>query len=211
MRRRKIKGALERFYSYEDYALPTGEALAPALAAFLGDGWLGLEIGAGRGDFLVGMATQRPEGQFIGIEMKEELQMRAAHKLSDAGLSNVRLLLADVQTVFDHLPKRAFDAIYLNFSDPWPKDRHAKRRLTHPRFLEAYKGLLKPGGRLVVKTDNPHLYQFSLDSLEACGYVMIEAVADLAALADPLNVPTEYEAKFVAQGIKIHRIVATLP
>lgn len=212
MRRRKIKGAAERFFSYEDYALPQGDLLQEALAAFIaaGEGPLALEIGAGRGDFLVGMSQLHPNTRFIGVEMKEELQMRAAEKLAGVGAANVKLLLADVAQVFECLPEAAFDAIYLNFSDPWPKDRHAKRRLTHPNFLRAYRRLLKAHGQLWVKTDNRDLFLFSLDALKACEYGMIEAVEDLKALADPMNVPTEYETKFMARGILIYRIVARL-
>ncbi len=210
MRRRKIKGALERYHGYTQYAMPEDAGLATAIADFYSatNAFKGLEIGSGRGDFLVGMAKQLPQGLFLGVEMKEELLMRTAHKLESENIHNVKLLLADVITCFDQMPAEIFDAIYLNFSDPWPKDRHAKRRLTHSRFLEAYRRLLKPSGVLVVKTDNPNLFRFSLDSLSEANYDMIEVVEDLTALADPLNVVTEYEAKFSAMGHPIFRIVS---
>ena len=210
MRRRKIKGALERYKGYTEYALPEGEGLSKALNDFLAGPcqWRGLEIGSGRGDFLVGMAKLNNQGKFLGIEMKEELLMRTAHKLESEGIHNVKLLLADASSCFDLFPKGVFNGIYLNFSDPWPKDRHAKRRLSHSRYLEAYRHMLAPEGQIVLKTDNRELFLYSLDSLREAEYDMIEVVEDLTALADPMNVVTEYEAKFSALGYPIYRVIA---
>lgn len=210
MRRRKIKGALESYRGFKEYALPEDECLKLEMDSLFDryTSFRGLEIGCGRGDFLLGMARQNPDAVFVGVEMKEELLMRSAQKLASAEIKNVRLLLSDFSLCWGQLPFNAFDAIYLNFSDPWPKDRHAKRRLTHERYLAVYKNLLKPGGRLIVKTDNRPLFTFSCDSLLANGYAMIEVCDDLAALEDPHNVPTEYESKFMGLGHPIYRIVA---
>ncbi len=211
MRRRKIKGALERYYGFETLAVPPDESANEKLKGFIGQKPLHIEIGTGRGQFIVETARRNPECCFIGIEMKEELLLRAAGLATDHQVENIRFMLADVFKTGHCLEGLLSDVIYLNFSDPWPKDRHAKRRLTHGTFLDFYRGLLKPSGKLVIKTDNRGLYEFTVASLEASGYDIIERTEDLHSLCDPDNVVSEYEEHFVGLKYQIFRIIATAP
>lgn len=211
MRRRKIKGALERYYEFESLAVVPDDLANEKLKTFIGNQPLHIEIGTGRGQFIVETARRLPECCFVGIEMKEELLLRAAGLATENQVANVRFMLADVFKTAHCLEGLTADVIYLNFSDPWPKDRHAKRRLTHPTFLEFYRGLLKPSGKLVIKTDNRALFEFTVASLEASGYDIIERTEDLHGLCDPENVMSEYEAHFVGLEYSIFRIIAKAP
>jgi len=166
-----------------------------------------IEIGMGKGKFLIEMAKKYSDINFIGIEKYESVLVRAVQKQEEEQLPNLRFLLFDasgLQSVFNH----EISCIYLNFSDPWPKNRHARRRLTSPEFLSIYEELFVSelfGGekRIIQKTDNLILFASSLKNLNNAGYTFEEISLDLASTELP-NVETEYEMKFKSQGVKIN-------
>ena len=131
--------------------------------------------------------------------------------MREAELKNVRLLVFDIHALETILAPGEVDGIYINFCDPWPKARHAKRRLTHRTFLEMYRRVLRPGGLLVFKTDNPGLFAFSLDEFAAAGLKAEDISYDLHAENRSDNIETEYEKKFSGFGEKIHRCVVQFP
>ncbi|WP_163526682.1 tRNA (guanosine(46)-N7)-methyltransferase TrmB [Halobacillus ihumii] len=176
--------------------------------AFDKDQPLHLEIGSGKGQFIAGMGKQHPDTNFIGIERVKSVIVGALKKVLDAETENVRLINEDAQDLRDLFAPNEVDHIYLNFSDPWPKSRHEKRRLTFHTFLEQYEDVLKPGGELTLKTDNRGLFEYSLASFSQFGMVLEEVSLDLHELEDSLNVPTEYEEKFSAKGQPIYRCKA---
>ena len=165
-----------------------------------------LEIGSGKGQFLLKMAELLPDARFYGIERALPAIAVAGRKLAEAPRGNVAFVNADVDAILPSLPEGSIAGIFLNFSDPWPKKRHEKRRLTHERYLRAFMQILSSGGRIAIKTDNPDLFAFSLKNCEKLKYNIISSTDDYD-MGDPLDALTEYEESFRAQGIKIHRLV----
>ena len=162
----------------------------------------------GKGDFIIENAIKYPNVNFIGIEMYDSVMIRAVQKSNELELSNLKLVKMDatfIEEVFD----KEIDLIYLNFSDPWPKDRHAKRRLTSSRFLERYDKIFKSTPTIIMKTDNVDLFNFSLESLKKYGYNIDFHTYDLYSGDVSDNIATEYEKKFVSKGIKINKLIAT--
>jgi tRNA (guanine-N7-)-methyltransferase len=166
-----------------------------------------LEIGCGKGGFIAGLAKNNPHVFFIGIEKASTAVAIAGKKIETDQLANVQLWLHDVSKIASLIPDQTFQTIYLNFSDPWPKIRHHKRRLTAPSFLALYQRILVPQGIVKMKTDNVELIRFSKANFEQNGYVILDYSEHYAELkAD--DIPTEYEQSFRAEGIPICRIVA---
>ena len=166
-----------------------------------------IEIGMGKGDFIIENAIAYPDVNFIGIEKYDSVIVRAVQKSNELQLNNLKLIRMDarfIEEVFD----KEVDRIYLNFSDPWPKDRHEKRRLTSPIFLEKYDFIFKDKAYIIMKTDNNGLFEYSLSSLEEYGYQLTSVTRDLYQEDITDNIPTEYEKKFVKRGIKINRFIA---
>lgn len=178
---------------------------------FTEDQPLHLEIGSGKGAFISGMGKQHPEINFIGIERVKSVIVGALRKVLNAEVSNVRLLNVDASDLRDLFGDNEVDQIYLNFSDPWPKSRHEKRRLTFHTFLEQYEAVLKPNGQIVMKTDNQQLFEYSLMSFSQYGCKIEEVNLDLHTLEDPYNVMTEYEEKFSNKGQPIYRCRVRFP
>ncbi|TQS75423.1 tRNA (guanosine(46)-N7)-methyltransferase TrmB [Ornithinibacillus gellani] len=170
-----------------------------------------IEIGTGKGQFLVGMGKQYPDVNFIGIELAKSVIVTAGQKILDSELSNIRLLHINAIDIRDIFADHEIAMIYLNFSDPWPKNRHEKRRLTYARFLDQYQHILEPSGHITLKTDNQGLFEYSLVSFSQFGLKLEEANVDLHALQDPTNVMTEYEEKFSSKGQRIYRCRARFP
>ena len=165
-----------------------------------------LEIGSGKGDFLCTMASLFPSRTFIGIEQQPSVLALAVKKMQQIqGLQNLHWWNTNWEWVMDHWPSQSITAIYLNFVDPWPKLRHAKRRLTHPRFLNVFDRILVPHGRVYLKTDNEILYHYTQDILANSSWKVIEDTANYQLQSD--DALTEYEAKFRLQGIPIKRII----
>lgn len=171
---------------------------------------LHLEIGTGKGDFITQMAERFPKINFIGLEAAQTVLYAAAVKVAQAELDNVRLAVFDARRLTDVFAPGEIDMIYLNFCDPWPKKRHAKRRLTYRDFLFLYREVLVPGGKICFKTDNAALFDFSLGEMQAAGMTIIDCTRDLHANPGD-NVMTEYEQKFSARGHKICRAEALWP
>lgn len=164
-----------------------------------------LEIGSGKGQFIVEMARQYPDVNFIGIEVAKSIIVTAAQKVVDAEMPNIRLIHVNAENLTDLFAREELSMIYLNFSDPWPKNRHEKRRLTYYTFLEKYREILKPNGEIVLKTDNKGLFEYSLESFSQNGLQIKEVNLDLHGIDDPTNRMTEYEEKFTAKGQPIYR------
>jgi tRNA (guanine-N7-)-methyltransferase len=173
---------------------------------FKNDNPIHLEIGMGKGNFIIDKALKNPDINFIGVELYESVMCRALEKLQDKDLPNLKLICMDakgLENVFDS----EIDTIYLNFSDPWPKKRHAKRRLTSHVFLPIYDKIFKNEKIIIQKTDNVGLFESSLVCLSTYGYIIEEISLDLASTGME-NSLTEYEAKFMSQGIRINYLKA---
>lgn len=169
------------------------------------------ELGCGKGRFLAEMAERHPGALFLGIEGHQGVLLRAAQKLSGQEISNARLLCAYVHDIRDFFLPGELDGLYLNFSDPWPKARHEKRRLTHRAYLASYRDVVREGGFLAFKTDNDGLFDFTLEEIEAEGYDILEMSRDLHHSEYAAeNVMTEYEARFSENGKTINYVKIAL-
>lgn len=168
---------------------------------------LHVELGTGKGDFITQLAEKNPDKNFLGLEVEREVILKAARKIQEKNLKNVRLVLFDINRISEIFAENEIDRIYINFCDPWPKKRHAKRRLTHINFLEMYKKILKSGGEIFFKTDNRDLFDFSLEQFEIAGLKVRDVNFDLHSDEPPENIRTEYENKFSALGTKINSCV----
>ena len=172
---------------------------------------LAVEIGMGKGGFIIEMARRHPEYAFLGVERYESVLLRAVQKMEEETPENLLFLCMDAAELPLLLPRESVSRLYLNFSDPWPKARHAKRRLTSPQFLAVYEKFMKRGGELIFKTDNTDLFDFSEESLGAAEHWTVRSVTrnlhkELAAGEE--NVMTEYERKFSNLGSHICRLIA---
>ncbi|MGR9049025.1 tRNA (guanosine(46)-N7)-methyltransferase TrmB [Halobacillus faecis] len=169
---------------------------------------LHLEIGSGKGQFIAGMGKQHQDVNFVGLEFVKSVIVGAVKKVLAAETTNVRMVNENAKDLRDLFEDHEVDHIYLNFSDPWPKNKHEKRRLTFHTFLEQYKAVLKEEGQVTLKTDNKGLFEYSLVSFSNFGMILEDVSVDLHADEDPLNVETEYEEKFSAKGQPIYRCTA---
>jgi len=163
-----------------------------------------IEIGMGKGDFILNMALKNPDVNFIGIEKFTSVLARAVAKIDTYDISNLKLICIDALNLNDVFDKEV-SLIYLNFSDPWPKKRHAKRRLTSDVFLRIYDNVFNDKKIIYMKTDNIGLFEYSIESLSEYGYILRNVSLDYK---DGENVMTEYEKKFVSKNIKINRLEA---
>ncbi len=169
-----------------------------------------IEIGMGKGQFIMELAKRNPDINYIGIEKYSSVLIRAIQKREEApDMTNLYFIRMDAEYIEDVFDKNEVAEIYLNFSDPWPKDRHAKRRLTSTHFLNHYDNILTPEGRVIFKTDNRALFDFSLEQIPEAGWQLESYTYDLAnSEFNEGNIMTEYEAKFSAMGVPINRLVA---
>lgn len=208
MRLRNVKGSREEIAANE-YTLKEVEKNKGHWAEIFADGKpIHIEIGMGKGKFLMEMARLHPEIHYIGIEKYSSVLVRALEKMEEEPLPNIHFIRMDAETIVDVFEKGEVEEIYLNFSDPWPKDRHAKRRLTSRQFLARYESILKDGGVIQFKTDNRALFDFSVDEVKDAGWIMDLCTYDLHH-SEYLegNVMTEYEEKFVAKGNPICKMI----
>lgn len=211
MRMRKKKHTEERLALCQDIIITDPEAQKGAWRALFGkeNAVLELEIGCGKGAFMLELAKRNPETVFVAVEYCREAMLLAVEKAFSEGLENVRFLCADAAKLEEYFAPGEVDKIYLNFSDPWPKKRHAKRRLTAPSFLNTYRTILKEGGCIRQKTDNVLLFEFSLENYAACGWRTEDVCRDLH--ASPWaedNILTEYEINFSGKGLTINAVTA---
>ncbi|MGG0669823.1 tRNA (guanosine(46)-N7)-methyltransferase TrmB [Lederbergia citrisecunda] len=178
-------------------------------AVFGNENPIHVEVGTGKGQFIIGMALANPDINYIGIEHFDNVIVSALEKVIEAEKpSNLRLLRGNGANLEDLFQKGELDRVYLNFSDPWPKSRHAKRRLTHESFLARYEKVLKKKGEIHFKTDNRKLFEYSLVSMSSYGMILQEVSLDLHAEMPEDNIMTEYEEKFSAKGQPIYRLEA---
>ena len=209
MRLRHIPGAEEAIAQSPYVIQEPKEKKGRWREVFGNDHPIHIEVGMGKGQFIIEMARRNPEVNYIGIEKYSSVLVRAVEKLEDFEQDNLRLIRMDAENIEEVFDKDEVDRIYLNFSDPWPKDRHAKRRLTSTRFLERYDNILTPEGRVMFKTDNKDLFDFSLEQVEEAGWILENHTYDLHhSEYNEGNVMTEYEEKFSAKGNPICRLVA---
>ena len=172
-----------------------------------------IEIGMGKGRFILTMAKKHPNINFIGIERYSSVLLRAVEKYDTEEfreLKNVRFVCMDARNIADVFADGEVEKIYLNFSDPWPKARHAKRRLTSVEFLERYEQVLPQGGTVEFKTDNTELFRFSLEQLEEAGWPLKCFTFDLHhnETMNQGNIMTEYEEKFSSKGNPVNKFIA---
>lgn len=213
MRLRNIKGAKDAI-AQSPYVVHAPEEYKGRWHEFFGNtNPIHIEIGMGKGKFITTLATLHPEINYIGIEKYDSVMIRAVAKREELeNCPNLTFLRYDAEDLAEVFAPDEVDRIYLNFSDPWPKDRHAKRRLTSMEFLSRYRNYLKPQGHIEFKTDNRPLFDFSVEQAKEAGWQLSEVTYDLhhSEYADG-NVMTEYEEKFSALGNPIHRLVAEYP
>lgn len=204
MRLKNIKGAKEKIKQSPYIIENPQNYLGKFQSLFKNNNPIHLEIGMGKGDFIIGMAIKYPNINFIGIEKFDSVILRATQKLENLNISNLKLIRFDateIEEIFNH----EINVIYLNFSDPWPKNRHADRRLTSPRFLKRYEKIFKNESHIIQKTDNRKLFEYSLKSFTDNDYKIQNISLNLHEDGYE-NIETEYEKKFVSLGFPIYMV-----
>ncbi|EKI4482989.1 tRNA (guanosine(46)-N7)-methyltransferase TrmB [Staphylococcus pseudintermedius] len=167
-----------------------------------------IEVGSGMGKFITTLAQQNPHINYVAIERDKNVMIRVLDKVREHNLTNIKLLCNDAVILTDYFRQGEVDRIYLNFSDPWPKKRHAKRRLTYRSFLALYQQILREDGELHFKTDNRGLFAYSLESMSQFGVYFTKINLNLHQEDEGDNIPTEYEHKFAEKGSRIYRMEA---
>lgn len=215
MRLRNIPGAKDAITESPYVVQNPAEHKGSWNEVFPKDRPLHIEVGMGKGRFLMDMAKLHPETNYVGIEMYDSVLLRALQKrerLEEEGekLTNLMFMCIDARLLPEIFEKGEVQKIYLNFSDPWPKARHAKRRLTSREFLARYEQILADDGVVEFKTDNKGLFEFSLEEVEAAGWKLLAHTFDLHNQAEMMegNVMTEYEEKFSSMGNPICKLIA---
>lgn len=208
MRLRNVKGSRETIAANEYVVQNETELKGRWHEKFGNDNPINIEIGMGKGRFIMDMAKLNPDINYIGIEKFSSVLVRAVEKQNEEQLPNLFFIRMDAENIENVFDKGEVDYIYLNFSDPWPKDRHAKRRLTSVQFLARYVNILAKDGGVTFKTDNRPLFDFSLEQVEEAGWVLDNKTYDLhnSEYASG-NVMTEYEKRFSEMGNPICRMV----
>ncbi len=210
MRLRHIPGS-EQMIQESPYVIQNPETKKGCWAHIFGnDNPIHIEVGMGKGQFLMELAQRNPDINYVGIELYSSVLLKAIQKRESLDISNIYFMCVDAKTLGDIYAEGEVDRIYLNFSDPWPKDRHAKRRLTSPQFMAVYDRILKEDGVVEFKTDNRGLFDYSLESIPESGWTVDMHTFDLhhSEYAEG-NVMTEYETKFAAMGNPICKLVAS--
>ncbi len=206
MRLRNKPWAQDKIDHHPQFVIPKPEALKGKWQeVFEKQQPLQIEIGSGKGRFITEMAKAHPEINYIGIELSKSVLVAALDRVIEANLPNVKLLNVNANELETFFGKNEVDCIYLNFSDPWPKSRHEKRRLTYKTYLKMYENILKNGGEIHFKTDNQGLFEYSLMSFSAYGLLLKDISLDLHNSHFEGNIMTEYEQKFSEKGNRIYR------
>lgn len=210
MRMRKKKNCAARIERCGDIRITDPENYKGKWNEVFGnDNPIHVEIGCGKGSFIVGMAKMYPDVNFIAIEKVEDVIVMAMEKAIGNEIENVRFMDLDAERIEEFFEKGEIQRIYLNFSDPWKKGKQAKRRLTHKNFLDRYKKVLNSGDYIWFKTDNQKLFEFSLNSFCTEGFKLRNITLDLHNSGFEGNVITEYEQRFMDLGQPIYRLEAT--
>ena len=209
MRMRKKKHGAERIQACAELRIEDPSVLKEGFdGIFDAQRPVHMEIGCGKGNFACGMAAKHPDINFVAMERVADVCCIALEKAKAASDTrkndNLRFIIGDAKTLAENVAPHSVDCVYLNFSDPWPKSGHAKRRLTHRSFLEIYRNILKEDGVLKLKTDNTGLFDFSLEEFEALGMNILWQTRDLhGSEKNADNIMTEYEKNFSEKGMKI--------
>jgi len=198
MRMRKKKNLPARFERVADLVFRDAESFKAAIAS---EENLELEIGCGKGGFTVQLAAANPDMLLVALEREDNALITAVEKAAAQNLRNIIFISADAKQLQEYFEPQSLSKIYINFCDPWDGNKHSDRRLTAPGFLEIYRKLLRSDGELLFKTDNTDLFNFSVRSLQSCGWTLNEHFAPYL---------TDYEKKFLEQGKEIHKLGATL-
>lgn len=209
MRLRNIPGSREAIGASE-YVIPEESECAGKWRELFGnENPIHVEIGTGKGRFLMELAKVHPEISYVGIEKYSSVLLRAIQKMEEEPLSNVKFIRMEAEHILRYFAKGEVDRIYLNFSDPWPKERHAKRRLVSREFLDRYRALLKDRGHLEFKTDNRDLFDFGVEETEPAKWGIMEITYDLHhdEKMNRGNIMTEYEERFSSMGNPICKYV----
>jgi tRNA (guanine-N7-)-methyltransferase len=209
MRLRNVRGAREALVESDFTVNEPSEYRGKWLELFENNNPLHVEIGTGKGRFLMTLAEQNPDINYIGIEKFSSVLIRAIEKQRELALPNLYFIRMDAENIEEVFGEGEVDRIYLNFSDPWPKDRHAKRRLTSKQFFARYNKVLDKMGRVEFKTDNRDLFDFSVESVKEAGWNLDAVTYDLHnSDMNEGNIMTEYEIKFSQMGNPIHKLIA---
>ena len=209
MRLRNVPNAYDKLEACNNYVPSPKDYRGNWKEFFKNDNPIHMEIGSGKGQFITELALQNPSINYIAIEKFPAVLIKLIKKIPGEGLENLAVISFDAEELEEIFDIGEIDKLYLNFSDPWPKKRHAKRRLTSPEFLKLYKNVLKPGSVIEFKTDNRPLFDYSIETFESLGYNLIKTTFDLYK-SDLLegNIPTEYEIKFHGMGTSINKLIA---
>lgn len=210
MRLRNVPGSREAIADNDMAINEPTELKGKWKEEFGNDNPIRIEIGMGKGKFITTLSMENPDINYIGIEKYSSVLIRAIERCEEIEVPNLRFIRMEAEYICDVFEKGEVDRIYLNFSDPWLKDRHAKRRLTSKQFFERYDVILKKDGIVEFKTDNDLLFQFSLEQVPEAGWELIEQTWDLHNDERLMqgNVMTEYESKFSQMGNPIHKLIA---
>lgn len=209
MRLRHIRGAEERI-AESPYVVQNPREMKRVWAQRFGnENPIEIEVGMGKGKFIMELAQKNPDKNYIGIERYSSVLLRGLEKREQLELTNIWFLCIDAREMTEIFAPGEVSRIYLNFSDPWPKDRHAKRRLTSPEFMKVYDQILAEDGTVEFKTDNRGLFDYSLEAIPEAGWTIRQYTFDLhhSEMAEG-NVMTEYETKFAAEGKPICKLTA---
>lgn len=211
MRLRRIKGADEAVEKSPYCISNPAESKGNWNMFFDNKNPIHIEIGMGKGQFIMALARQNPAVNYIGMERYTSVLFRALQKMEQNPPANLKFLCEDAIRLPELFAPREIDRIYLNFSDPWPKDRHAKRRLTSKPFLDCYQQVLSPSGHIEFKTDNRDLFDFSLEEIQNAGWTINAYTLDLHrdTVMREGNILTEYEEKFSSLGNPIFKLIAS--
>lgn len=212
MRMRNKPWAKEKMNEYPQYVIQNPEGQKGKWKTYFPqEGPLFIEIGTGKGRFITEMAKAHPDTNFIGVELSDNVLVSALDRLIEAELPNVKLLNANAKDLGLYFEPGEINRVYLNFSDPWPKSRHEKRRLTFKEFLTVYESVLVPEGEIHFKTDNQGLFEYSLVSFSHYGMKLNYVSLDLHNSDFEGNIMTEYEEKFSNKGNRIYRCEVQFP
>lgn len=209
MRLRNISGA-DTYIENSEYVVQDEKSKRGCWSEVFGrKAPLHIEVGMGKGQFMMQLALQNPDINYVGIEMYSSVLLRAVQKMEETPMDNLRFIRMDAREIEEVFDKGEVDKIYLNFSDPWPKDRHAKRRLPSRQFLARFDQILKREGNLEFKTDNRDLFDFAVEEVEPAGWKIDAITYDLHhdEVMNKGNILTEYEEKFSSKGNPIYKYI----
>ncbi len=209
MRLRKVKNARERLTDGYYFIENPKDNKGSWHKIFGNDNPIHIEIGCGKGQFIYTLSKLNPNINYIAIEKYDSVLLRVLEKIKEEEIPNLKLSIIDANEISEYFSENELDRIYLNFSDPWPKNHHAKRRLTSPLFLNQYRIILNSNGEIHFKTDNRGLFEYSLESFNSCNYSIYNISLDLHKDLEkyPFNITTEFEDKWSKLG-PIYRLEA---